>query len=80
MCFSKNAYPKDLIANLLLAAGGRGGISTGGDGSDGELTNWVLKTDDIHPPKTGISSVFSMNGNAPFSVRLWHIEYHSRNR
>lgn len=40
MCFSKNAYPKDLIANLLLAAGGRGGISTGGDGYDGELTNW----------------------------------------
>ena len=31
---------KDLIANLLLAAGGRGGISTGGGGSNGELTNW----------------------------------------
>jgi hypothetical protein len=30
---------KDLMANLLLAAGGRGGISTGG-GSNGELTNW----------------------------------------
>ena len=30
---------KDLMANLLLAAGGRGGISIGG-GSNGELTNW----------------------------------------
>ena len=30
----------DLMANLLLAAGGRGGISTGGGGSNGELTNW----------------------------------------
>ena len=31
---------KDLMANLLLAAGGRGGISTGGGCSNGELTNW----------------------------------------
>lgn len=31
---------KDMMANLLLAAGGRGGISTGGGGSNGELTNW----------------------------------------
>ena len=31
---------KDLMENLLLAAGGRGGISTGGGGSNGELTNW----------------------------------------
>ena len=31
---------KDLMANLLLAAGGRSGISTGGGGSTGELTNW----------------------------------------
>lgn len=31
---------KDLMANLFLAAGGRGGISTGGGGSNGELTNW----------------------------------------
>ena len=31
---------KDLIVNLLLAAGGRGGISTGSGGSNGELTNW----------------------------------------
>ena len=31
---------KDLMANLLLAAGGRGGISTGGGGSNSELTNW----------------------------------------
>lgn len=30
---------KDLMANLLLAAGGRGDISTGG-GSNSELTNW----------------------------------------
>lgn len=30
---------KDLMENLLLAAGGRGGISIGG-GSYGELTNW----------------------------------------
>ncbi|MCR4916426.1 MAG: hypothetical protein K6A96_11790 [Prevotella sp.] len=28
------------MANLLLAAGGRSGISTGGGGSNGELTNW----------------------------------------
>ena len=31
---------KDLMANLLLVAGGRGGISTGGGGSSSELTNW----------------------------------------
>lgn len=31
---------KDMMANLLLAAGGRGGICTGGGGSYGELTNW----------------------------------------
>ena len=31
---------KDLMANLLLAAGGRGGISFGGGGSTSELTNW----------------------------------------
>ena len=31
---------KDLMANLLLAAGGRSGISTGGGGSNSELTNW----------------------------------------
>ena len=31
---------KDLMANLLLAAGGRGGISIGGGGSNTELTNW----------------------------------------
>ena len=31
---------KDLIANMLLAAGGRGGISSGSGGSNGELTNW----------------------------------------
>ncbi len=31
---------KDLMANLLLAAGGRGGINTGGGGSNCELTNW----------------------------------------
>ena len=31
---------KDLMANLLLAAGGRSGISTGGGGSNDELTNW----------------------------------------
>jgi len=32
--------PKDLMANLLLTAGGRGGISSGGGGSTSELTNW----------------------------------------
>ena len=32
--------PKDMMANLLLAAGGRNGISTGGGGSTSELTNW----------------------------------------
>ena len=31
---------KELMANLLLAAGGRGGISAGGGGSASELTNW----------------------------------------
>ena len=31
---------KDLMANLLLAAGGRCGISIGGGGSTSELTNW----------------------------------------
>ena len=31
---------KDLMEYLLLAAGGRGGISTGGGGSFSELTNW----------------------------------------
>ena len=31
---------KDLMANLLLAAGGRGDASTCGGGSNGELTNW----------------------------------------
>ena len=31
---------KDLMANLLLSAGGRAGISAGGGGSNGELTNW----------------------------------------
>lgn len=31
---------KDLMAGLLLAAGGRGSISTGGGGSTSELTNW----------------------------------------
>lgn len=28
------------MANLFLAAGGRGGISSGGGGSNAELTNW----------------------------------------
>lgn len=31
---------KDLMAKLLLAAGDRGCISTGGGGSTSELTNW----------------------------------------
>ena len=31
---------KDMMTNLLLAAGGRSGISTGDGGSNGELTNW----------------------------------------
>ena len=31
---------KDLMANLLLAAGGRGSVGVGGGGSNGELTNW----------------------------------------
>ena len=30
----------DLLKNLFLAAGGRGGISVGGGGSNNELTNW----------------------------------------
>lgn len=32
--------PKDMMANLLLAAGGRGSVGVGGGGSNGELTNW----------------------------------------
>ena len=31
---------KDLMANLLLAACGRGCVGVGGGGSNGELTNW----------------------------------------
>lgn len=31
---------KDLMANLLLAAGGRCGVSESGSGSNNELTNW----------------------------------------
>ena len=31
---------KDLMANLLLAAGGSGCVGAGGGGSNGELTNW----------------------------------------
>lgn len=31
---------KDLMVNLLLAAGGRGGISSGSGGSNGELASW----------------------------------------
>ena len=31
---------KGMMANLLLAAGGRGGINIGGGGFIGELTNW----------------------------------------
>ena len=32
--------PKELVKNLYLIAEGRGGISTGGGGPSGELTNW----------------------------------------
>ena len=32
--------PKDLMKNLLLMAGGRGGVGVGGGGSNSELTNW----------------------------------------
>ena len=32
--------PKELMKDLLLMSGGRGGISLGGGGSNGELTNW----------------------------------------
>ena len=31
---------KDLMQNLLLMAGGRGGVGIGGGGSSSELTNW----------------------------------------
>ena len=34
---------KDLMAHLLVSAGGRAGISVGGGGSNGELTNWDKK-------------------------------------
>lgn len=38
----KEAYQleNELAKNLYLMAGGRGGISTGGGGPSGELTNW----------------------------------------
>lgn len=38
----KEAYQleNELVKNLYLMAGGRGGISTGGGGPSGELTNW----------------------------------------
>ena len=32
--------PKNLMESLLLAAGGRGIVSTGDGGSSNELTNW----------------------------------------
>ena len=32
--------PKELMKDLLLMSGGRGGVSLGGGGSHGELTNW----------------------------------------
>ena len=32
--------PKELMKDLLLMSGGREGISLGGGGSNGELTNW----------------------------------------
>ena len=31
---------KELMATLLHTAGGRGGVSLGGDGVSGELTRW----------------------------------------
>ena len=31
---------KELMQNLLLMAGGRGGVGVGGGGSNSELTNW----------------------------------------
>ena len=31
---------KEVVKSLLIAAGGRGGITSGGGGSTGELTNW----------------------------------------
>ena len=31
---------KDLMQNLLLMAGGRGGVGLGGGGSSSELSNW----------------------------------------
>ncbi len=33
-------FSKDLMVNLFLAAGGSGGVSAGGGGVSGELTNW----------------------------------------
>ena len=51
---------KDLMANLLLAAGGRGGISTGGGGSNGELTNW-------DGTKKKLAGEYKVEGSHPFS-------------
>ena len=39
LCDAMTVY-KDLMAGLLLAAGGRGCVGVGGGGSNGELTNW----------------------------------------
>ena len=41
LCEEKTV-PKEIVATLLLAAGGKGGVSvwSGGGGSNNELTNW----------------------------------------
>ena len=38
--YDEMTVSKDLIQNLLLMAGGRGGVGVGGGGSNSELTNW----------------------------------------
>ena len=39
LCAEMNVT-KEVMSSLLLMAGGRGGVSMGGGGSNGELTNW----------------------------------------
>ena len=36
----ERSVTKELMAMLLHTAGGRGGVSLGGDGVSGELTSW----------------------------------------
>lgn len=56
LCYAMTVF-KDLMQNLLLMAGGRGGVGVGGGGSSGELTNW-----DRTKKKTGWELVHCYSG------------------